>query len=244
MPLWAQLLDDLRRRLATGEFADGFPTDGALTAEYDLSRHTVREAVRRLQQEGVLRRERGRGTFVRPPQVEQPWGALYSLFRSIESQGYEQRSRVLDLSSVTDGPVAARLGLRAGSPLVRLERVRLADGQPLAHDVAWLPAAVARPLLGVDFTHTALYDELISRCGVRPTTASESISTILPAADERRLLGLGPRQPVFSIERLSHHRDDPLEWRQTMVRGDRFTFVARWAPGQGYEATLEPKDAA
>jgi GntR family transcriptional regulator len=239
LPLWAQLLDDLRRRLAAGEFTEGFPTDAELVAEYGLSRHTVRDAVRRLQQEGVVSRERGRGTFVRHPSVEQPSGALYSLFRSIESQGFEQRSEVVDLSAATDARVAARLGLEAGAGLVRLERVRLADGQPLAHDVAWLPAKIARPLLGVDFTHTALYDELAARCGVQPTSGNESVTVALPDADERRILRLSAKQPIFVIERFTRHGDVPLEWRETKVRGDRFSFVTRWAPGRAYETAME-----
>ena len=109
MPLWAQLLSVLRARLDRGEFAEAFPTDAELTEQYGLSRHTVREAVRRLQQEGVLTRERGRGTFLRPPGIEQPTGAIYSLFRSIEAQGREQRSKVLDLEKTADPEVAARL---------------------------------------------------------------------------------------------------------------------------------------
>lgn len=241
MPLWAQLLDELRGRLEAGEFASGFPTDAALMGEYGLSRHTVREAVRRLQDDGLLNRERGRGTFVRRPMIEQPWGALYSLFRSIEAQGFEQRSKVLDLSETTDPDVAGRLELPAATPFVRLERLRLADDQPLAHDTAWVPAEIARPLLEVDFSRTALYDELALRCGVQPTGSTEWITTVLPDPLERKLLGIGVRQPAFAIERLSHVGPEPLEWRTTTVRGDRYTFVARWSPAQRYEAGLELK---
>ena len=190
MPLWAQLLEDLRARLDAGEFTDEFPTDLELTTEYGVSRHTAREAVRRLQAEGVVSRERGRGTFVRTPTFEQPTGAIYSLFRSIEASGLEQRSEVLGQSLVTDAHAAEQLGLSADAELVRIERLRSADGHALAHDTVWLPADLARPLLDVDFTHTALYDELHSRCGVRPTAGVEWIATELPSAAERDLLGI------------------------------------------------------
>ena len=231
LPLWAQVLEDLRRRLDGGEFAAQFPTDNDLIDHYGVSRHTVREAVRRLQDEGVVNRERGRGTFVTAPALERSWGAgvVYSLFRSVESQGYEQRSEVLDLSETTDDAVADRLALAAGEPLVRLERLRLVDGQPLAHDVVWLPASVARPLLGVDFTHTALYDELASRCGVRPTSGTERVYAVVPDRAEGELLRLGPRQAVFAMERTSHAGSEPIEWRETLVRGDRYSFVATWS---------------
>lgn len=244
MPLWAQVLADLRRRLATGEFDGRVPSDAELTAEYEVSRHTIRDALRRLQEEGVIRRERGRGTFVAAPAIERSWGAgvVYSLFRSVESQGFEQRSKVIDLAETTDVEVAGRLGLRADTKLVRLERLRLVDGLALAHDVSWLPAAVARPLLKVDFEHTGLYDELASRCAVRLTAGKEWVHAVVPDKPRRDLLGLGARQAAFSMERLSHADDRPVEWRETMVRGDRYTFVASWSQTRGPASAAAPGD--
>lgn len=243
LPLWAQLLADLRRRLEAGDFADSFPTDLELTTSYGVSRHTAREAVRRLQSEGVVTRERGRGTFVRTPAFEQATGALYSLFRSIEGRGLEQRSEVLDRAIVSDAEVAGQLGLGPDAELVRFERLRFADGQPLAHDIVWLPADVARPLLDVDLTRTALYDELQRCCGVRPVAGTERIATAMPTAEERRLLRMPPKHPVFRILRRSVDAEGrPLEWRETAVRGDRYTFVAQWSPAGAYEAELRAAD--
>jgi len=235
MPLWAQLLEDLRQRLASGEFAAGFPTDAMLMEEYGVSRHTAREAVRRLQDEGLVSRERGRGTFVTAPAIERSWasGVAYSLFRSVESLGYEQRSKVLDLAETTDDTVGERLRLAAGEAPIRLERLRFVDDEPLAHDTVWLPASLARPLLEADFTHTALYDELAARCAVRPSSGRERVAAAVPDRRERELLELGPGQAVFVMERLSYAGDRPLEWRETVVRGDRYAFVATWTGGGG-----------
>lgn len=240
LPLWAQVLGDLRDRLEDGEITNEFPTDNALIAHYDVSRHTVREAVRRLQSEGVVIRQRGRGTFVTAPKVQQATGAIYSLFRSIESSGLEQPSKVLDLSTTSDEAVADRLGLRRNARLVRLERLRLVESHVLAHDTAWLPAAVATPLLKVDFTRTALYDELATRCSVQPTAGTEWITTELPSERERELLEIDAKQPVFRIRRLSESDGGPIEWRETTIRGDRYSFVATWSPSSTYETTLAP----
>lgn len=239
MPLWAQVLGDLERRLDVGEFAQGFPTDIELVGYYDVSRHTAREAVRRLQERGVVSRQRGRGTYVTTPPIEQGVGAIYSLFRSIEAKGLEQRSEVIDLAEVTDQRVAAELGLGDAEGLIRLERLRLADGVPLAHDVAWLPAVTARPLLDADFGHTALYDELATRCDLRLTSGSEHITTELPQRHERQLLGIGAKQPVFRIRRRSMSGPSAVEWRETLVRGDRFAFTAQWSPSGSYEASVQ-----
>ena len=239
MPLWAQVLDDLRRRLDAGEFVDGFPTDIELIQHYDVSRHTAREAVRRLQDEGIVSRARGRGTFVTTPSIEQGTGALYSLFRSLEARGIQQRSHVIALEEVKDAEIAAKLERRPSTRLVRLERLRCADDVPLAHDVVWIPSSIGKPLLDVDFTHTALYDELQVRCGVRPTTGTERISTELPPKSERELLRIGAKQPVFRIQRRSQDGGELVEWRETLVRGDRYTFVATWSPSGSYETALD-----
>lgn len=227
-PLWAQLEADLRRRLVAGAFTQRFPTDRELMDEYGVSRHTAREAVRRLTQEGMLQRHRGRGSFVNPDALEQPLGALYSLFQSIEDRGLEQRSDVLALEIVREPTAAAALELDDDTELVHLARVRHAGGEPLAVDRAWLVADLARPLLDADFTRTALYHELRERCGVHIVAGSERIQPTLPDPDDAARLAVDPGAPVFAVERTSWTQDQRVEFRHTIIRGDRYAFVADW----------------
>lgn len=230
-PKWQQVLTDLEDRIARGEFADRFPTDRELVERYGVSRHTVREAVRRLRTRGVIERHRGRGSFVRGREFTQPVGTLYSLFRAVESTGREQVSDVLAFEEATDEVVAQRLGLEPGAPLVRLERLRSADDEPLALDVVWLPAEIGRPLLDVDFRHTALYDELDRRCDVRLTGGDELIEAVVPDADLRAVLELDPDEAVFRVERRGRVDDRVVEFRVTLIRGRRFSLAASLDPG-------------
>jgi GntR family transcriptional regulator len=239
LPLWAQVQADLERRLAAGAFTDAFPGEMALVGEYDVSRHTVREALRRLRADGRVVAERGRAPRVAPvPDIEQPLGALYSLFASVEEAGLDQRSVVRALDVRTDGVVAARLGLEESTPLVHLERLRLAGGEPLALDRVWLPADIARPLLDADFTRTALYDELATRTGLRLQAGQERLRAVVPNRAERRLLGIGADVAAFAIDRLGLADDRRVEWRQTLVRGDRFTVSAEFSARSGYRLDL------
>ena len=232
MPLWAQLEAELRRRLDSGEFDEGpFPTDLELTEAYEVSRHTVREAIRHLNREGVLRRERGKGTVVNRAEFEQSLGTLYSLFNSVESAGVEQTSEVLEAGVVTSGVAAEQLGLAPDAPLVLLSRLRRAGGSPLAIDRAWLPASIAEPLLEVDWTHTALYDEL-AKIGVTvPNQGWERLTPIVPGAEDRAKLELGKSDAAFFLERLGARDGQALEWRTTVIRGDRYRFVTDWSTG-------------
>lgn len=156
-------------------------------------------------------------------------GALYSLFESIESRGVEQRSVVRVLEERRDPRIAELLGMKAKYPLVLLDRIRLAAGVPLALDQVWLPAAIGRPLLDADFAHTAFYVELTDRCGVRPDRAEERIQPVLPDREDARALGLGARQPAFGVYRHTFVNNEPLEYRRTVIRGDRYNFVSTWS---------------
>ncbi len=233
MPLWAQLEAELRRRVDSGEFDEGyFPTDLELTEAYDVSRHTVREAVRQLNRTGILKRERGRGTVVNRSEFEQSLGTLYSLFQSVESAGVEQTSEVLRLELVSDSAAAAQLELPDEAELVLLERLRLAAGAPLAIDRAWLPAAVASPLLEIDWTRTALYAELAAAGAPVPNQGWERLTPIVPAPADRARLGLRDTDAAFFLERLGSRDGVAIEWRTTIIRGDRYRFVTDWSTGE------------
>ncbi|WP_224282609.1 GntR family transcriptional regulator [Streptomyces sp. LS1784] len=230
-PLWAQLRADLLRRLDEGEFRDVFPGEHDLVAEYQVSRHTVREALRTLREEGLVTAQRGKASrFTASRPLEQDVGEAYSLFRAVEEVGAVQRSIVRALDRRADGVIAARLGLEESTPLVYLERIRLADEEPLAVDRIWLPADVAHPLLDVDFTHTSLYDELERHCGSRICGGWERIRAVVPGRGERILLDCPETTALLAIDRLGHDTGGRLiEWRQTLVRADRFAVAAAFS---------------
>lgn len=242
VPLWSQLQADLRRRLETGEFAETFPVEMELVAQYEVSRNTVREAMRRLRADGVVVAARGRRPrLAAETEIEQPLGALYSLFASVEASGLEQRSVVRALEIRTDPGAAEHLRCPPSASLFYLERLRLAGGEPLALDRVWMPSQVGAPLLDVDFSHTGFYDELLSRAGVALTGGREQIRAVVPSAEDRSLLELGPDMATLAIDRLGCTRSEPMEWRQTLVRGDRFSVLAEFSARDGYQ--LDASDA-
>jgi GntR family transcriptional regulator len=234
-PLWRQVQHDLVWRLDNGEFAAAFPGELALMEDYQVSRYTVRQALRQLRADGVVSAERGRQPRVAPPvEVAQPLGALYSLFASVEAAGLRQHSRVRALDIRADGVIATRLDLEESTPLLYLERLRLAGDEPLALDRVWLPAAIAEPLLDADFTRTSLYGELAQRAQVRLERGQEHVHAVVPTPVERTLLRCPPEAAAFSINRLGHARGQPIEWRHTLVRGDRFALTAEFSAHTGY----------
>ena len=153
----------------------------------------------------------------------------------VEESGVAQRSDVRALGVVTEPEAAEQLDLDPDSPLVLIDRLRWAGDEPLAIDRIWLPADIAEPLLHADFTHTSLYNELDRSAGMHPNAGWERIHPGIPTAEERASLQLEDDEAVFSIERLGTYNGDPVEWRVTTIRGDRFTLVADWTAGQRNE---------
>lgn len=235
MPLWAQLLGDLRARMAAGEFADAFPSEMGLVQDYGVSRNTVREALRRLRTDGVVVAGRGRRPRLGGQvEIEQPLGALYSLHDAIESAGLTPRSIVRVQEVRRDREMAGRLGLATDAGLVYLERLRLAGEEPLALDRAWFPLDVAEPLLAVDLSGVGFYDELATRTGVRLTGGHEQLHAVVPSRAERSLLRLPVATAAFAIDRVGLVHERRVEYRKTLVRGDRFSVSATFDAGIGY----------
>ncbi|MFM9135752.1 MAG: GntR family transcriptional regulator [bacterium] len=239
LPLWAQVCADLRRRIEGGEFTAGFPGELTLTEEYEVSRHTIREALRVLRGEGVLRSHRGRPTIVEPTVYRQSLGTLSSLFDSVAAQGALPRSDVLRQATTVNASVAGELGLPADTEFVVVERLRFADDEPIAHDVSWLPASLARPILDRDLSRAALYAQL-HEAGVIIDAGTERVTAERAPRHIVELLGLSPDDPVLLLERRATAQGHPAEWRETHVRADRFSLEARWnAVGATLTATAE-----
>jgi GntR family transcriptional regulator len=213
LPLWAQIADDLRRRLVDGEFEGHFPTDEELTRDYEVSRQTVREAVRHLTQEGLVVRQRGRGSSVAQPILEQPLHSLYSLASTVRAGGIEERSEVLASECrPAISEVAEQLDVDSGTDVVFIERLRFAGSEPIAWDRSWLRKDQAEALLSADLS----------------SGGWERIRPVVPEPTDRKLLRLAPKVAVFSIERLALAGEIPVEWRRSLIRGDRYTLIAQW----------------
>jgi len=244
-PLWSQLQRDLLRRLEAGEFEGWFPGEMFLVGEYKVSRNTVREALRRLRADGVVVAERGRRPRLATPlEIQQPVGALYSLFASVENSGLEQRSVIRALEIRADAEAAAHLAKATNEPLFYLERLRLADGTPLALDRVWMPATIGAPLLKVDFSHTALYDEMAKHVDISLTGGRETIRAIVPDRADREALAMTSRHAAFSIERLGCYNDQPVEWRHTVLRADRFSMVTEFSHRDGFRFAADGRQGA
>ena len=169
-------------------------------------------------------------------------GALYSLFASVEAAGLPQHSIVRRFDTRADAVVADRLGLDASTPLVYLERLRLA-GDEFARAGPGVAAGRTRRAAAGRRLHP---HQPLRRAGYpRRDTAGRSAGTRTstggpPRRAERAQLRCPPSTAAFSINRRSLAQGRPVEWRHTLVRGDRFALAADFAAGTGYRLAASP----
>ncbi|MET9553757.1 GntR family transcriptional regulator [Streptomyces sp. NPDC006645] len=201
------------------------PTERDLALRYEVSRETVRQALRELLLEGRLRRQ-GRGTVVAGPKLEQPL-SLASYTEGVRRQGRRPGRSLIGLDRFPcPQALAPEIGVGLGEPVWHLERVLLADDERVGLESTYV--AVERvPELDTRFDpDSSLYAYLRDRLGISFGDADERIETVLATPREALLIGTPPALPMLLMHRLSRDTDGrPLERVRTLFRGDRFSFT-------------------
>ncbi len=204
------------------------PPERTLALDFDTSRTTVRQALQELVVEGRLERIQGKGTFVAKPKVAQAL-QLTSYTEDMRAQGLEPTSRLLEIGYVpASDELAGRLDIRAGGRVLRIQRLRLASGEPMAIETTHLSARRFPGLRSHLAKYTSLYNALAEVYDVHLAEAEETIETALAAPHEAELLDTDVGLPLLLLSR--HSRDNegnPVEWVKSVYRGDRYKFVAR-----------------
>ncbi|MGH8915205.1 MAG: GntR family transcriptional regulator [Acidimicrobiia bacterium] len=229
-PKYYELRRWLRQHL--DGLAPGTPVDAerALSERFNISRTTVRQALHDLAVEGRIVRMQGRGTFVAPPKVTQSL-QLTSYTEDMTGQGLRPGSKLIDITLTEAEPdVAERLQLAVGSPVVRIERVRYANGEAMAVETVYLDG-LRFPDIGAQLSADAsLYSLLAERYGIVPVAGEETIETVLAPPSASRLLGTDSTTPMLLLIRTSRDASGrPLEHVRSLYRGDRFRFAAKLA---------------
>ena len=224
-PRYLRLAGALSRLIESDVFqpGDAVPSERDLAQLTGYARVTVRNAIDELIRSGALSRRHGSGTFV-ASRIEQPLSVLASFSTDIENRGGRPGSIWLSKEVTRPKPQELMaLGLGPSDGVVRLTRVRTADGEPLAIECAVVPASI---LPSPDLIESSLYAALAQR-GAVPAHGVQRIHAGLATAEEARHLGVPPGSALLRIERRAFLANGkPVEFTVSAYRGDRYDFVA------------------
>ncbi|QLE76425.1 GntR family transcriptional regulator [Streptomyces rectiverticillatus] len=201
------------------------PTERELAVRFEVSRETVRQALRELLLEGRLRRM-GRGTVVAGPKMEQPL-ALASYTEGVRRQGRRPGRGLIGLDRLAcPAALAPDLGVEPGALVWHMERVLLADDERVGLESTYV-AVERAPRLDTDFEpDSSFYGYLRERLGIGFGDADERLETVLATPREALLIGTPPALPMLLIHRVSRDTEGrPLERVRSLYRGDRFSFT-------------------
>ena len=225
VPMYYQVAQQLEHAIETGELAPGTRLDGelALAAQLGVSRPTLRRAIEYLVDRGYLVRRRAVGTQVVHPKVRRPV-ELTSLYDDLTASRKDPRTRVLSLEAVpASDRVAHALGLEDGVDVLAVERLRYADGQPLAVMRNWLPVGVVE--LDAERLERAGLYQLMRNAGVTLHLASQTIGARGATAPEAKLLNAAKGEPLLTMERTTYNENgQPVELADHLYRASLYSF--------------------
>lgn len=228
VPKHVLLKQQLRDEIAHLPPGTALKAERTLSEQFVTSRTTVRQALMELAIEGRIVRLQGRGTFVAPPKVTLPL-RLTSYTDDMRERGRRPGSRMLDdRKEPADAEIAEHLDIEVGTPVLRFERLRLADGSPMAVEVVHLEAERFGRLEKLMANDVSLYSLLHEHWNVTPASAVETIETVMASPPASRLLGTETGTPMLLLTRSTRGDDGkPFEFVRSLYRGDRYRFVSR-----------------
>lgn len=231
-PLYAQLTEGLRSAIADLEPGDPIPSEKEIMEYSGVGRVTARKAIGDLVGEGLLVAIRGKGTFVAEPRIPTKLDRLAGFSETMRRLGRTPGSRILSAEEVSaTGIVAERLRVEPGATIIRVERLRLIDGEPCMVETTHFLASLVPGMLTEDL-EGSLYDLLRAKWGLVAARGSETVVAVNADRDLARVLGIPIASAVLATSRATFtDRGVPVEYTLRRARGDRCSFIVPLTAG-------------
>lgn len=231
IPLYYQIQRALMEKIQSGALSEGDPlaSEEELSRTYQVSRMTARQALHGLKVNGYAFSEKGRGTFVTRPKLEKNIMHLQGFTEDMRQRGMKASSKLLEQSvTAASGELSEKLRVQVGDPVMRLRRLRLADGTPMALEESHIPLRRFPDLDHIDFSRNSLYSALREKYGVHVGYADEIIEALPATREEAELLTIPSRASILSITRIILTTEEsPIEAACSRYRGDRYRALIR-----------------
>ena len=225
VPLYAQLEEILRAKIAAGEWQanERVPSENELNRSYGLSRMTARGVLTKLVNDGLLFRVPGKGTFLAPVKINAVSPAYRGVREQLEAMGYETSTAVLSVR--LEGPstrVRDRLRLEAGQAVYAIDRLRSVSGEPISLHHSFVPAHLAPGLDAYDTATEQLCVVLEKHFGLAMKQVEEHLEAASAGPAEAKHLAMRTGQPVLLLEdTIGDDSGTTFEYSRIVFRGDK-----------------------
>lgn len=228
-PKYLEIQNLLLQRIKNGDYQEGqlIPKEVDLAEQLNVSRPTVRHAIRNLVQAGYLERRKKRGTIVTQTKIKQQFTHVIESYNTeIQNNGLVAKTQVLNFSTEkASDEVAEALTIKPNAEVYKLVRLRSADNKPVVFVITYLPIAQLPDLQKIDFTHHSLYSEL-AKAGLEITHVSRKIEVHPATEEEAQLLETDIKAPIFYFHTIGFTKDHrALEYSIASYRGDLNYFM-------------------
>ncbi|MBE0689909.1 MAG: GntR family transcriptional regulator [Anaerolineae bacterium] len=229
VPYYVQVKDVIRERIKAETWTSGerLPSEAELCTMFNVSRTVIRQALQDLTHEGLIKRRKGKGSFVSAGKItEQLVQKLTGFYHDMVEQGFEPVTRVLMqhvISATTE--IAKNLQIEPGDPVIEIVRHRFVQNVPIALVTTYIPHSLCPALVNDDLTNQSLYDVLESRYQLYIARGHRTIQAMLADGQEAKLLEVNRGAPLFRLDSISYLSDGtPVEYYFAYHRGDRSQF--------------------
>ncbi|MEO4052158.1 GntR family transcriptional regulator [Solibacillus sp. CAU 1738] len=228
-PIYIQIEEILKQRIYLEEYKIGenIPSERELSMQFDVSRMTVRQAITSLVNSGLLYREKGRGTFVANPKLEQVLIGLMGFTEDMRARGMEPSSKVLRFEKIIPPVDIARdLMLEHGEEVFFVVRIRSANLKPMSLERTYIPVKIY-PELDEKKIMGSLYALIEAKFHQKIGNAIQQMEAAIVAKEDSKHLQVNTTAPVLIIKRISYLSDGyPFELVRSTYRADRYKFIS------------------
>jgi GntR family transcriptional regulator len=247
-PIYRQIADLLKKQIESGQIKVGFPIppESELVETLQVSRVTVRQAIDLLVSEQLVMRKQGKGTFVRPPKIQEDLQSLKGLAELLAAHGSDQTMQVCMINRVqADERLAKALGLGTAEEVLEIKRRHCFQGVPVAVARIYLPGDLSDGIREEDVSSTPIYTLLKRQHGIEVKRAKEVISATAANRELASLLNVPRGMPLLRVERVTYSTEErPIEFIVLHHRSDSYEITVDLNRERSLDGPREPKALA
>lgn len=228
IPIYVQIRKQIQDAIESGVLPPGSLLTGepAIAEQLKVSIMTVRQALAQLVAEGYIERQRGKGTFVRDRKLKMHLPYFTSYRSDMRARGFVPGTKIIEIDETAASERQGKtLGIKTGSPLFRIVRLRFADDLPMMLETTWISTHLVPDFPNKFSDDDSYYETLENRFGIVPSRTTQTLEAVNTTMNEATYLGVAIGSPVLFVQGILFDQNNhPVDITKSLYRADRYKF--------------------